>query len=207
MDCLFNTSKGASLRPLPSVMSTKQLARQRSLKGKEALLEWCKQQTEGYKDVNVCDLTTSWRDGLAFCALLHRFSPELLEFDDLSKEDALKNNELAFKIAEEKLKVPALLDAQDLVSMKVVDELSVMTYVSMLYKRMNKRSSSAPTSPTASSPTGTGQARRTLFDVLRDENNFTEICEKRKNLKNRHSSEEINLLRKEVLTESKLEEL
>lgn len=188
-------------------MSTKQLARQRSLKGKEALLEWCKQQTEGYKDVNVCDLTTSWRDGLAFCALLHRFSPELLEFDDLSKEDALKNNELAFKIAEEKLKVPALLDAQDLVSMKVVDELSVMTYVSMLYKRMNKRSSSAPTSPTASSPTGTGQARRTLFDVLRDENNFTEICEKRKNLKNRHSSEEINLLRKEVLTESKLEEL
>lgn len=47
----------------------------------------------------------------------------------------------AFKIAEEKLKVPALLDAQDLVSMKVVDELSVMTYVSMLYKRMNKRSS------------------------------------------------------------------
>lgn len=189
-------------------MSTKQLARQRSLKGKEALLEWCKQQTEGYKDVNVCDLTSSWRDGLAFCALLHRFSPELLKFDDLSKEDALKNNELAFKIAEERLKVPALLDAQDLVSMKVVDELSVMTYVSMLYKRMNKRSSSAPTSPTASSPTGTGQARRTLFDVLRDENNFTEICEKRKNLKNRHSSEEISPLSKAApLTESTLEEL
>lgn len=53
----------------------------------------------------------------------------------------------AFKIAEEKLKVPALLDAQDLVSMKVVDELSVMTYVSMLYKRMNKRSSSGESWP------------------------------------------------------------
>lgn len=61
-----------------SVMSTRQIARQRSLKGKEALLEWCKQQTDGYKDVNVCDLTSSWRNGLAFCALLHRFSPELL---------------------------------------------------------------------------------------------------------------------------------
>ncbi|KAL9966156.1 hypothetical protein ACROYT_G024182 [Oculina patagonica] len=185
-------------------MSTKQISRQRSLKGKEALLEWCKQQTEGYKDVNVCDLTSSWRDGLAFCALLHRFSPELLEFDDLSKEDAVKNNELAFKIAEERLKVPALLDAQDLVSMKYVDEMSVMTYVSMLYKRMNKRSSSAPTSPAATSPTGTGQTRRTLFDVLRDENNFTELCEKRKN---RHSSGEMSPVSKTAPTETKIEEL
>ena len=48
----------------------------------------------------------------------------------------------AFKVAQDKLKVPALLDAEDLVSMDVIDELSVMTYVSMLYKRMNKRSRS-----------------------------------------------------------------
>ena len=52
-----------------------------------------------------------------------------------------------------------------------------------------------------------GQARRTLFDVLRDENNFTEICEKRKNLKNRLSTEEISPLSKTAPTESTLEEL
>lgn len=185
-------------------MSTRQLSRTRSLKGKDALLEWCKQQTEGYKDVNVCDLTSSWRDGLAFCALLHRFNPELLDFDDLSKEDALKNNELAFKVAQDKLKVPALLDAEDLVSMDVIDELSVMTYVSMLYKRMNKRSrsGSAPTSPT--SPTGTGQSRRTLFDVLKDENNFSEIYEKRKT---RLSSGEESPTSKIEQGKTKLEEL
>lgn len=164
-----------------TAMAKAPLSRSRSLKGKEALLEWCKQQTEGYKDVNVCDLSSSWRDGLAFCALLHRFSPELLDFDALSKEDALKNNELAFKVAQESLKVPALLDAGDLVLMEVIDELSVMTYVSMLFKRMNKGArSSEPSSPSASSPTGTGQTRRTLFDVLKDENNFSEIYEQRK---------------------------
>ena len=52
-----------------------------------------------------------------------------------------------------------------------------------------------------------GQARRTLFDVLRDENNFTERCEKRKNLKNRHSSEEISALSKTAPMEATLEVL
>lgn len=185
------------------MMSTKQtVSRTRSLKGKEALLEWCKQQTEGYKDVDVRDLNASWRDGLAFCALLHRFNPELLDFESLSKDDAMKNNELAFKIAQEVLKVPALLDAEDLLSMEVVDELSVMTYVSMLYKRMTKQSRSAPTSPTATSPTG--QTRRTLFDVLKDENNFAEIYEKRRN---RLSSGEVSPTSKTSRTRSTSQEL
>lgn len=57
---------------------SKAQAKPRNIKGKEALLLWCKQQTEGYKDVHVCDLASSWRDGLAFCALLHRFNSELM---------------------------------------------------------------------------------------------------------------------------------
>lgn len=44
-------------------------------------------------------------------------------------------------MAEEKLKVPALLDPSDLVSMEEIDEMSVMTYLSMLYKRIKKNSS------------------------------------------------------------------
>lgn len=184
-------------------MSTRQAARSRNLKGKEALLEWCKQQTYSYKGVRVINLTSSWRDGLAFCALLHKYDPELIKFDELSKEDALKNNELAFKVAEEKLKVPALLEASDLVSMEEIDELSVMTYLSMLYKRIKKNSAPAPRIPAANS--ATGPTRRTLFDVLKDENNFTERFDKRKNRLS--SGEKDNFFKKSVPKETTLREL
>lgn len=184
-------------------MSTRQAARSRNLKGKEALLEWCKQQTYGYKGVRVINLTSSWRDGLAFCALLHKYDPELIKFDELSKEDALKNNELAFKVAEEKLKVPALLEASDLVSMEEIDELSVMTYLSMLYKRIKKNSAPAPRIPAANS--ATGPTRRTLFDVLKDENNFTDRFDKRKNRLS--SGEKDNFFKKSVPKETTLREL
>jgi len=48
------------------------------LRGQEALLEWCKQKTRGYKNVHVNNMTDSWRDGLALCALIHKFRPELM---------------------------------------------------------------------------------------------------------------------------------
>ena len=49
-----------------------------SLMNSRGLLLWARQQTQGYKAVNLCDLTKSWRDGLAFCAIIHRFRPDLM---------------------------------------------------------------------------------------------------------------------------------
>ncbi|XP_067844819.1 alpha-actinin-2 isoform X2 [Heptranchias perlo] len=100
---------------------------------KEGLLLWCQRKTAPYKNVNVQNFHTSWKDGLAFCALIHRHRPDLIDYSKLQKDDAVYNLNLALEVAEKELDIPKMLDAEDIVNTPKPDERALMTYVSCFY--------------------------------------------------------------------------
>jgi len=95
------------------------------------LLSWCIDVTRDYAAVKITNWTTSWRNGLAFCAILHHFRPDLIDFKTLTSCDILGNNTLAFDVAES-LGVPKMLEARDMVLLAIPDKLNIMTYVYQL---------------------------------------------------------------------------
>jgi cortexillin 1/2 len=99
----------------------------------ENLLKWCREITEGYPGVKIENFKTSFNDGLAFLAMVHKFNPSLFEYTKLMEENSsLENAETAFEFAEKQMGVPKLLDAQELVDGRV-DERSIVLYVSLFF--------------------------------------------------------------------------
>ncbi|KAM5319204.1 EH domain-binding protein 1-like protein 1 isoform 9-T9 [Glossophaga mutica] len=94
----------------------------------QSLLEWCQEVTAGYRGVRITNFTTSWRNGLAFCAILHRFYPDKIDYASLNPLNIKQNNKQAFD-GFAALGVSRLLEPEDMVLLSVPDKLIVMTYL------------------------------------------------------------------------------
>eukprot|EP00064_Thunnus_orientalis_P015361 superscaffoldBa00002836_g15413 len=119
-------------RPADGAASSESLSGSPSLvTSSQSLLEWCQEVTQAHKGVKITNFSTSWRNGLAFCAILHHFYPEKINFELLDPYDIKHNNKKAFDGFAE-LGISRLMEPSDMVMLAVPDRLIVMTYLSQI---------------------------------------------------------------------------
>ncbi|XP_061927986.1 EH domain-binding protein 1 isoform X2 [Apis cerana] len=119
------------LQPLELKKNDANIPRLKEITPGQDLLEWCKEVTKDYSGVKVTNLTTSWRNGMAFCAIIHHFRSDLIDIDSLLPHDVKGNCKKAFD-AGEALGIPRVIEPADMDILTVPDKLAVMTYLYQL---------------------------------------------------------------------------
>ncbi|KAM5149999.1 cytospin-B isoform 1-T1 [Callospermophilus lateralis] len=134
---LLSASTGG-LKP-PSKLSVERrdplaaLAREYGGSKRNALLKWCQKKTEGYANIDITNFSSSWSDGLAFCALLHTYLPAHIPYQELNSQEKKKNLLLAFEAAES-VGIKPSLELSEMLYTDRPDWQSVMQYVAQIYK-------------------------------------------------------------------------
>ncbi|XP_068845700.1 smoothelin isoform X4 [Capricornis sumatraensis] len=106
---------------------------------KQMLLDWCRAKTRGYEHVDIQNFSSSWSDGMAFCALVHNFFPEAFDYGQLSPQNRRQNFEVAFSSAEMLVDCVPLVEVEDMMTMgKKPDPKCVFTYVQSLYNHLRR---------------------------------------------------------------------
>ncbi|KAM4796058.1 smoothelin-like protein 2 isoform 2-T2 [Rhinophrynus dorsalis] len=106
---------------------------------KQMLLEWCRSKTIGYKNIDLQNFSSSWNDGMAFCALVHSFFPEAFDYDALEPANHKQNFEQAFSTAEKLANCDRLIEVEDMLMMgRKPDPMCVFTYVQSLYNHLKR---------------------------------------------------------------------
>ncbi|XP_058038642.1 EH domain-binding protein 1 isoform X4 [Ahaetulla prasina] len=118
--------KELSSSPKPSPLPSPVLGRKPN--ASQSLLAWCKEVTKNYRGVKITNFTTSWRNGLSFCAILHHFRPDLIDYKSLNPQDIKENNKKAYD-GFANLGISRLLEPSDMVLLAIPDKLTVMTYL------------------------------------------------------------------------------
>uniref|UniRef100_A0A8D0KYF9 Smoothelin like 2 n=1 Tax=Strix occidentalis caurina TaxID=311401 RepID=A0A8D0KYF9_STROC len=106
---------------------------------KQILLDWCRSKTIGYKHIDLQNFSSSWNDGMAFCALVHSFFPEAFDYNKLDPANRKRNFELAFTMAEKMAHCDRLIEVDDMMMMgHKPDPMCVFTYVQSLYNHLRR---------------------------------------------------------------------
>jgi chemotaxis protein histidine kinase CheA len=121
-------AEAAAKKPAPSSFSATPV----KLSGVDALMYWSKQSCQGY-GIEIQNFTTSWKDGLAFCALVHYHFPQKIDFNACKSKTPNERMALAFEVAGSQ-GVPPLLDPEDISEPQIPDRRSMITYMICLYK-------------------------------------------------------------------------
>ncbi|XP_064022266.1 smoothelin-like protein 2 [Pogoniulus pusillus] len=104
---------------------------------KQILLDWCRSKTMGYKHIDLQNFSSSWNDGMAFCALVHSFFPEAFDYNKLDPANRKQNFEMAFTMAEKMAQCERLIEVDDMLLMgHKPDPMCVFTYVQSLYNHL-----------------------------------------------------------------------
>ncbi|XP_069860652.1 EH domain-binding protein 1 isoform X6 [Dipodomys merriami] len=123
---LASAGRDLSASPKPSPIPSPVLGRKPN--ASQSLLVWCKEVTKNYRGVKITNFTTSWRNGLSFCAILHHFRPDLIDYKSLNPQDIKENNKKAYD-GFASIGISRLLEPSDMVLLAIPDKLTVMTYL------------------------------------------------------------------------------
>ncbi|KAM4578379.1 smoothelin isoform 1-T1 [Fundulus diaphanus] len=106
---------------------------------KQMLLDWCRAKTRSYEHVDIQNFSSSWSNGMAFCALVHNFFPDAFDYDSLSPSNRRQNFEVAFSAAETYANCMPLLEVEDMMIMgNKPDSKCVFTYVQSLVNHLRR---------------------------------------------------------------------
>ncbi|KAK6636435.1 hypothetical protein RUM43_010096 [Polyplax serrata] len=100
---------------------------------RNALLKWCQNKMLGYRNIDITNFSSSWNDGLGFCALLHTYLPDKVPYDTLIPNEKKRNFTIAFEAAES-VGIQTSLNITDMVQLERPDWQQIMGYITAIYK-------------------------------------------------------------------------
>ncbi|XP_040046193.2 smoothelin, like [Gasterosteus aculeatus] len=139
LDCEAGAGRPTPLDSKPTLKRSQSFGVSSASGIKQILLEWCRSKTIGYQNIEIQNFSSSWSDGMAFCALVHSFFPAEFDYSALTPAGRKHNFELAFGTAEEKAGCDRLIEVEDMMIMgRKPDPMCVFTYVQSLYNHLRK---------------------------------------------------------------------